>query len=56
MQPPDIDNASYKNERSIQLVELRTVVIETGADSLVLKLARVPEAPGPLFPYSAKVT
>ena len=28
----------------------------TGADSLELKLARVPDAPAPVFPYSANVT
>ena len=47
---------SHKKAASIQLVEFRTVVIETGADNLVLKFARVPEEPGPVFPYSAKVT
>ena len=46
----------YKNAGSIQLVELSTVVIETGADNFVLKLARVPEAPGPVLANSAYVT
>ena len=32
------------------------MLIETGEDSLVAKLARVPDAPEPLFPYSANVT
>lgn len=46
----------HRNAESIQLVEFNTVVIKTGADNFVLKLARVPDAPAPVFPYSAKVT
>lgn len=30
--------------------------METALDSLVAKLARVPDAPSPEFPYSANVT
>ena len=35
---------------------MSTVVIETGADNFVLKLARFPDAPGPVLAYSAYVT
>lgn len=49
--------ASYRNARSIQLVELSTVVMETAADSCVLKLARLlVSAPAPVLLNSANVT
>ncbi|KAJ2968777.1 hypothetical protein NUW54_g13119 [Trametes sanguinea] len=45
-----------RNAGSIQLVEFSTVLMDTGALSWVLKLARGPAAPGPVFPNSANVT
>ena len=47
---------NYKNAGSIHAVDPRTVRMDTGAASLVEKLALAPSAPGPVLLYSAKVT
>lgn len=46
----------HKNAGSTHDVELRTVDLETGELSLVEKLARMPEAPGPVLLNSPYVT
>ena len=52
--PPGYQSQSHAE--SIHDVDPRAVEIVTALDSLVAKLARVPDAPVPVLPYSANVT